>query len=125
MRIPRAAEDKEGVKERLRQHFSDQTAVRWLLVIDSADDMQVLFGTGSSNGGVDFLPKNDDGVTVFTSRRQKVAESLMGISLIEVGKISKEEAVAFSTASLRKESKDGIKIKQLLAEFDYLPVAIA
>lgn len=33
---------------------------------------------GSSNGVVGFLPKNEDGVTVFTSCRQGVAESLVG-----------------------------------------------
>ncbi|KAL9124464.1 MAG: hypothetical protein Q9217_006203 [Psora testacea] len=66
-----------------------------------------------------------DGVTVFTSRRQEVAESLVGIDVVEVGKMSKEKAVAFSTTSLRTESKDEIAIKQLVTELDYLPLAVA
>lgn len=78
LQIPRAADDRKDVKELLRHYSSDQVAFRWLLVIDSADDMQVLIGTGSSNGVVGFLPKNEDGVTVFTSCRQEMAELLVG-----------------------------------------------
>lgn len=99
LRIPRAAEDKEDVKELVRQYLSDQAAGKWLIVGDNAGDMQVLFGTRSSNGVVDCMPENEDGVRVFTSRLLEVAESLVGIDVVEVGKISKEEAVAFSTAS--------------------------
>jgi hypothetical protein len=43
------------------------------MVADPAVDLTVVFGVGSSNGAVDFLLDNDDGLTVFTSRREEVA----------------------------------------------------
>lgn len=42
-----------------------------------------------------FLPENDDGVTVFNSPRGRVAESLVSNDVLEVDKISDNEAVVF------------------------------
>jgi tetratricopeptide (TPR) repeat protein len=120
-----AVGDKEDVKELVRQYLSDQTAGKWLLVVDNADDLQVLFGTESSKGVANFLPENDDGVIVFTSRRQEVAESLVGNDVIEVGKMSEDEAVTFLNNSLRKELVDIRATKRLVTELDCLPLAIA
>jgi hypothetical protein len=103
-RLPRTADDKEDVKEVVKQYLSDPIAGKWLLVVDNADDMQVLFGTGSSKGWVDFLPESEDGVTVFTSRRQEVVESLVRSDVIEVGKMNEEEAATFLNGLLREQS---------------------
>jgi hypothetical protein len=100
LQLPQAADDKQDVKELVKQHLSGQSARKWLLIVDNADDRDVMFGTASSGGVADFLPKNDDGVTVFTSRRWEMAESLVGNDLLEVGKMSEEEAVLFMRASL-------------------------
>ena len=112
------------MKELVRRHFSDLVAGKWLLVVDNADDMQVLYKNGSSNGVVDFLPESDNGLTVFTSRRREVGNSLVGPDVIEVGKMSEDEAAEFLNASVRKGSLGGSATKQLVAELEYLLLAI-
>jgi hypothetical protein len=126
LQIPQAADDKQDVKELVKQYLSDPSAGKWLLIVDNADDMGVIFGAGSSSGVVDFLPENDDGVTVFTSRRGEVAQSLVGNDILEVGNMSEEEAVCFLTRSLVRKSPpaDG-RAKQLVSDLDCLPLAIA
>lgn len=124
--IPRAADDKEDVKELVRQHLNDQTAGKWLLIVDNADAMDVLFGAESLKGIVDYLPESEDGLTVFTSRRQEVVESLVGGDVIELGEMSKKDAIAFLQKSLvNKDLSQDSAIAELLTELEYLPLAIA
>jgi hypothetical protein len=126
LQIPQMVDDNQDVKESVKQYLSSQSAGKWLLIVDNADDMGVMFGTEMSAGIVDFLPENDDGMMIFTSRRGEVAESLVGNDVLEVGKMSEEEAVLFLTTSLlRKSSVEDGSIKRLIAELDCLPLAIA
>jgi Tfp pilus assembly protein PilF len=126
LQIPQMVDDNQDVKESVKQYLSSQSTGKWLLIVDNADDMGVMFGTEMSAGIVDFLPEKDDGMTIFTSRRGEVAESLVGNEVLEVGKMSEEEAVLFMTTSLLRKSpiEDG-SIKRLVAELDCLPLAIA
>lgn len=95
-----------------------------MLIVDNADDIGVMFGAGSSSGVVDFLPENDAGVTVFTSRRGEVAESLVGSNVLEVGKMSEDEAVIFLRASLARKSRteDGPINQSFFMRFDSLHI---
>lgn len=125
LQIRCAAENKD-VKDLLRQHLSCKTAGKWLLIVDNADDMDVLFGAASSKGIIDYLPESEDGLTLFTSRRQEVAQSLVGGDVVELGKLSEEEAIAFVRESLSwKDLGQDKAITTLLTELAYLPLAIA
>ena len=56
-------------KETVRRYLSDETAGKWLLVVDNADDEEVLFGTPDDSKGVaNFLPESEGGLTLFTTR---------------------------------------------------------
>jgi hypothetical protein len=85
--VPMAG-DREDVKELVRQHLSAETAGRWLLIVDNADDTDVLFGSGSeaegSSGIADYLPNSEDGLTVFTTRHFEAAGALAGGDVIEL-----------------------------------------
>jgi tetratricopeptide (TPR) repeat protein len=123
--IARAAKEKEDAKELVRQYLSAQTAGKWLLIVDNADDTNVVFGTTSSKGIVDYLPESEDGLTIFTSRRQEVAGSLVGSDVLKLGKMSDEDAVAFIQSLVWKDLAQDNAITELLTELDYLPLAIA
>lgn len=125
LQIPQPADDKTDVKELVRRHLSDPVAGKWLLVVDNADDMQVLYNDGSPNRVVDFLPESDDGLIVFTSRRLEAGESLVGRDVIKVDKMSEDEAIRFLSASLRRDLLDGSTTKQLVTELEHLPLAIS
>jgi hypothetical protein len=72
----RTAEDKEDVKELVRRHLSAELAGRWLLIVDNADDMDILLGSKQLRGIADYLPHSEEGLLVFTTRTQEAAVAL-------------------------------------------------
>jgi tetratricopeptide (TPR) repeat protein len=127
LRIPLAAGDKEDVKELVRQYLSARRAGKWLLIVDNADDIEIVFGAGRSKGVADYLPEKEDSLIVFTTRHQEVAVSLTGSDVVELEKMDGKEAVDFLEKSLIRKDllRDDAVTSKLLVELDYLPLAIA
>lgn len=129
--LTQASGDKEDVKELFKQSLSAETAGQWLLIIDNADDMDILFGSGSGSGGssgiADYFPTSEDGLILFTTRFYEAAVALAGADVIELKEMSREEAVNFLEKSLIQKdllSNEAITF-ELLDELTYLPLAIA
>ena len=120
--------DNDDVKELVRQYLSAKRARKWLLIVDNADDMEIVFGSGSSKGITDYLPERDeDSLIVFTTRHQEVAVSLTCNDVIELEKMHRKEAADFLEKSLiRKDMvRQDPNTTKLLDELEYLPLAIA
>ncbi|KAK6399864.1 hypothetical protein LTR95_019380, partial [Oleoguttula sp. CCFEE 5521] len=117
---------KEDVKELVRRRLSSDVAGKWLLVVDNADDKGVLEGTDVRDGLLEHLPESDSGLTVFTTRSSEVAQSLVGSDVVELDKMTEAEAVdVMRQALVRKEViHNTTSTTELLAELDYLPLAI-
>ncbi|KAF2192075.1 hypothetical protein K469DRAFT_805508 [Zopfia rhizophila CBS 207.26] len=127
LRIRRVEEEQEDVKELVRQHLSSRAAGKWLLIVDNADNMDILFGIQPSKGVVDYLPESEDGLTVFTTRHQEVAESLVRSDVLELENLGEQEAVEFLEKSLVRKTmlRNNVITTDLLIELDYLALAIA
>ena len=126
-RIPYTADNKEDIKEIIRRYLSSESAGKWLLVIDNADDMETVFGTDQLRGIIDFLPESKHGLTLFTTRVQEIAVLLADSEVLEVEEMERQGAVAFLNKSLiRKELLDDYTATtRILDELTYLPLAIA
>lgn len=75
-KIPQATDD-EDVKELVRQCLSSNAAGKWLLIVDNADDINLLFGGGQQVQGIaDHLPQSKIGLVLFTTRYQEVATQI-------------------------------------------------
>ena len=129
LRISQAIGDREDVKELVRRHLSTDRAGQWLMIVDNADDMDVMYGSDreESVGVADYLPESEDGLIVFTTRSQEAAVALASGDVIELVEMSREEAVTFLEKSLiRKDLLYNEAIAtELLKELTYLPLAIA
>jgi tetratricopeptide (TPR) repeat protein len=125
--IPQAADDKEDTKELVRQYLSSDAAGHWLLIVDNADDMDLILGTEQSNGIVDYLPTSDNGLVLYTTRNQDVAVSLANSDVIELEKLDKQEAMSILELSLirKQHLDDRATTTELLDELAYLPLAVA
>jgi tetratricopeptide (TPR) repeat protein len=125
--IPEAASGDKDAKELVKQWLSKERAGKWLLVLDNADDMDILFGTGGAEGILHYLPKSEEGVIVYTTRTQEVAVALTGAEVIELGPMSQPDAAEFLEQSLiRKELlRAGAATTDLLEALACLPLAIA
>lgn len=123
--LAQAAEDKEDVKELVKRHLSADTAGRWLLIVDNADDMEILFGSEQVRGIVDYLPYSEEGLLAFTTRTQEAAVALAGKDVIELEQMSEEEAVDLLKSLIRKDlQSDDSTAVELLDELTYLPLAL-
>jgi len=124
--ISHVADEKEDVKEIVQQYLSNEASGNWLLVVDNADDAEILYGTSQSKGITDYLPQNEHGKILFTTRVQEIAVSLADNDVYELEEMYRQEAVDLLQKSLiRKELLDNNTVTtQLLAELTYLPLAI-
>ncbi|RAR09054.1 kinesin light chain 2 [Stemphylium lycopersici] len=126
LHIPQSA-DKEDAKELVKQYLSSAQARRWLLVVDNADDPNILFGSKKSGGIVDYLPESEGGVTVYTTRTLKIAVSLTHGDVLELDAMDRRDATDFLSRSLVQKDLliNQATTNKLLDELTYLPLAIA
>ena len=125
--ISQAAEDKEDVKELVRRYLSSERAGQWLLIVDNADDMEIVTGSKQVRGIADYLPHSNEGLVLFTTRTQEAAVALARSHVIKLEAMSRQEAVDLLKASLIRKDllNSDSNTTDLLDELTYLPLAIA
>ncbi|CAN9172465.1 unnamed protein product [Alternaria alternata] len=127
LHINQAEMGEDNAKELVKEHLSAHQAGPWLLVLDNADDHDILFGTEHTTGIIDYLPESEKGMTVFTTRVQQLAVSLTRSDVLELGSMSKPDATNFLEKSLIRISltEEREEIEELLEELACFPLAIA
>jgi hypothetical protein len=101
--IKKSKED-EDVKDLVYYHLCSEKAGKWLLIVDNADDMEIVIGSNRKHGIYRYLPKSESGRVVFTTRSREVAVAVAGSDIIDLREMTQEEATAFMETSLtRKE----------------------
>jgi tetratricopeptide (TPR) repeat protein len=120
LRIHVAEGSGQDVRPLVKQRLSAPNVDKWLLVVDNADDFDVV------NGLLQFLPMSDEGITVFTTRTAKVAQQVARSNVITLQKPAQDEAKELLRKALVREQDlgDVESINTLLAELDCLPLAI-
>ena len=124
--IDPVSNSKEDVKRLVQRQLGATTAGRWLLIVDNADDMDILEGTGATEGLLDYLPESSLGLTLFTTRNDEIAQSLVGSDVIEIETMERQEAMGLLEQSLVRKEPLGetSTAAELLDELDNLPLAI-
>jgi nucleoside phosphorylase len=126
-------EDKSDVKLLVKAALSQERARRWLLIVDNADDLELLYGaTGKSNEDsvslalADYLPFSLKGSILFTTRNHKAAVKLAGKHIITVEAMTETESLELLETSLtgKKLTKDRDSTTKLLELLTNLPLAI-
>lgn len=127
LEIPQTAVEQEDPKESVRKYLSMAQRRQWLLIVDNADDPDIVFGRERMKGIVDYLPGGDSGMVIFTTRTSGVATRLTRGDVIEVEAMSRQDAADFLGKSLiRKELlQDNAATTELLDELTCLPLALA
>jgi tetratricopeptide (TPR) repeat protein len=121
-----ATHGENDVKEQFKQHLGMARLGRWLLVVDNADDADILFGTGQVKGIVDYLPQSEEGIILFTTRTLEVADSLTRGDVLELGPMDRQDASEFLEKLIRKDLFRNIESRDaLLDELTCLPLAIS
>ncbi|KAK3938160.1 putative kinesin light chain [Diplogelasinospora grovesii] len=93
--------ENDNLKESMRRYLSSEAAGLWLLMVDNADDRDILFSSINMPGGInEYLPESGDGLTLFTTRSREVAVSVTGSDVIKLHEMDPPEAADFFKKSL-------------------------
>ncbi|KAL9080312.1 MAG: hypothetical protein Q9157_000899 [Trypethelium eluteriae] len=117
-----------NVKEIMQSYLSSKQAGKWLLVLDNADDEELLFNNHAeqSRGMANYLPQSEDGLILITTRHQEIALSLARSNVIELVKMDQDERQQmFEKLLIRKDlAHDEPILTELLDELNSIPLAM-
>ncbi|OTB07444.1 hypothetical protein M426DRAFT_251342 [Hypoxylon sp. CI-4A] len=119
--------DDETSKDMVCRYLSSDKGGKWLLIVDNADDSDILFGDTDKPGVAEYFPKSENGVVLLTTRTKFVATEIAGPDMIDLEEMSQVEAVSFLKSSLRKKPsvREELTVVELLQDLTFLPLAIA
>lgn len=133
LEIPGINKNKSDVKSLVKESLSQESAGRWLLIIDNADDLELLYNRANESDGscgspalADYLPFSRKGSILFTTRNRKAAVKQAGVdvtTLEEMSEIDSQKLLETSLIdkSLMEEKDTTTKLLNLLT---HLPLAI-
>ena len=116
-----------GVKKVVQDYLSTYKAGRWLLVFDNADDVVMWIGSQGNERLLSYLPTNDMGAIVFTTRNKKTAIALAQHHIVEVTEMDHKTSALMLRKHLQTPALvdvDTKAVKDLLDFLGNLPLAI-
>jgi tetratricopeptide (TPR) repeat protein len=121
LRIPTIADDNADVKRLVKAKLTDEGLGQWLMIVDNADDVSILFDLLEKNSGadrlIDYLPHSRKGAIVFTTRTRVAAIQLAENNVIALGELDKPEAIEILRTRLLREHQHQLKDEEMVAEF--------
>jgi nucleoside phosphorylase len=122
MKIEGINEEKADVKRLVKTTLEKESSGSWLLIVDNADDIELLFGDTRLS---DYVPFSRNGSVLFTTRNHKVAVRLESNVVISVAEMDDREALNMLQTGLNESQTSDIQgTKRLLALLANLPLAI-
>ena len=108
--------------------LQDKENGHWLMVLDNADDNNVLFDIVIDNKPLaDYLPQAPNGSILVTSRNSMAAQNLVGSqsNVIPVEPMSPNDALALLRNRINKELSTETEEQALVEALEYIPLAIS
>ncbi|WYZ44562.1 hypothetical protein EsH8_VII_000998 [Colletotrichum jinshuiense] len=116
----------DDIKTSVRNFLSSKESGSWLLIVDNADDKDVLYGSGEQSGVIDHLPQSANGITLFTTRVRDLGLSVADDALVEINAMDRDEAKSLLGKHIHRQEllQDQDSVLELLGFLTYLPLAI-
>ncbi|KAL4867983.1 hypothetical protein BDV12DRAFT_186267 [Aspergillus spectabilis] len=114
------------VKKSIKTYFTEKNE-KWLLVFDNADDLDMwINGSSTAPALKDFLPYNNHGHIIFTTRNRRLAVKLASVDVIHVPELDEETGLEFLKRSLIQNSLSSNTDANiaLLEQLTFLPLAV-
>lgn len=128
--IPGIADDNADVRKLVKNALNSESYGEWLMIVDNADDHEVMLGATASNllsaRLIDYLPRGNKGAVLFTTRSKNVARDLTQDSMLELISMSNTEAMQLLTLQVANRAllDNQTTANELLEALTYLPLAI-
>jgi hypothetical protein len=120
-------DDNANIKQLVKDRLDLGDFGDWLMIIDNADDPSVLLDDRPQLGQLyNYLPRNDRGSILFTTRSRKAAERLTQSNVLELEDISKAQAKSLMVQRITNKTllDDENATNKLLELLTCLPLAI-
>ena len=129
LKLPGRKDPNTNVKFLVQAALSQRERGHWILIIDNADDIDVLSKRGEGSGSmalVDYLPGSSSGSIVFTTRTRKAAISLAKNNIIRVDEMNRDDAKEVLRKTLLQTDLlcDESTVTRFLETLCCLPLAI-
>jgi tetratricopeptide (TPR) repeat protein len=130
LHIPGISDSNANINKLVKDTLSADSSGSWLMIVDNADDPEVMQGVVSgdlrSARLSDFLPRGRKGAILFTTRSRKTARTLTPDHVLELKDMSQAEARQLLVQRVTEEAllDDPLAIEQLLSILACLPLAI-
>jgi nucleoside phosphorylase/nucleoside-triphosphatase THEP1 len=117
-----------AAKQQVKAYLSHESSGRWLLVYDSADDMEMWTKETRSGPSLkSLLPHNEAGHIMFTTRNRKLAVKLALSNVVQIPDLDEDTAMQMLQRHLIRKDLlwDKEATATLLGQLCFLPLAIS
>ncbi|KAK0761789.1 hypothetical protein N5P37_004588 [Trichoderma harzianum] len=130
IRLPERKQHKADIPLLVRKWLSIEHNGRWVIILDSADESEVLYSANENGHGkrslAAYIPKSRNGSVLVTTRNRSLASKLTGgyKNIIEVDPMTEADALALLEKKMGSTTDIGLA-KDLVKTLDYIPLAIS
>ncbi|KAI3316921.1 hypothetical protein HD806DRAFT_399973 [Xylariaceae sp. AK1471] len=133
-KIPGRNQPTADIFQLVYQWLQNERHGQWLMILDSADDINVFYGTDEKGKQQEkralwtYLPQSSNGSILITTRDKELAFKLTGHqnNVIEVGPMDQDHALALMTTKLGGQlDTDVDTATELVEALEYMPLAIS
>jgi tetratricopeptide (TPR) repeat protein len=130
LRIPGISDDNADVERLVKETLSLGNVGDWMMIVDNADDSQVLVGVENESHEsarlIDYIPHSNKGAILFTTRSRKAATDLTQDNVLELNDMGKAEARQLLARRTTRQAllNDEAAVDVLLETLAGLPLAI-
>ena len=117
---------KNKVPMMVKQWLDSQFSGEWLLILDNADDPNILQKDGDERSVSSYLPHANSGRILVTSRHRNLAMSFVGSEewLVHIPPLTSTEAISLLRTRLPRDFSSDGDLMKLTDALDYMPLAI-
>ena len=127
VKLPEQGQPKADIPQLVYSWLLHEQNGRWIMIIDSADDLDVFYGASVRSDGknlASFLPQSQNGSILVTTRNKDLARRLTGNDgVIEVGAMAEAEALSLLQKKIGPTTDSGAAT-ELVRTLEYVPLAI-
>ncbi|KAF2831485.1 kinesin light chain 1 [Ophiobolus disseminans] len=130
LRIPGISDDNADVERLVKETLSLENVGDWLMIVDNADDSQVLVGVENESYKsarlIDYIPHSNKGAILFTTRSRKAATDFTQGNVLELNDMGKAEARQLLARRTTRQAllNNEAAVDMLLETLAGLPLAI-
>ncbi|KAJ0358883.1 hypothetical protein COL26b_014447 [Colletotrichum chrysophilum] len=123
--LPRRHDPDINILALVRKWLQREDVSPWLMIIDNADDVRMLFAKDGIETYLSYLPKRTKSKTLVTSRSRDAAERLTGnVKMVyTVPTMEKEQALQLLKRKLGRDINEAAALR-LIRTLEYIPLAV-